>query len=144
MDFMLMLNIQYAQLMGLAVYNSITLDIRFPPCCYKKLLSPPIVPSDQNTPVGICSVTTDDLCQIMPVSIQLFSILSLTAESSFFYYSLSPPDNYFYVQIWFPFTFVTHLLFCLIFSFPVETHNPLCSTQFFQHSGTNFESEAEI
>lgn len=57
--------------MGLAVYNSITLDIRFPPCCYKKLLSPPIVPSDQNTPVGICSVTTDDLCQIMPVSIKL-------------------------------------------------------------------------
>ncbi|XP_004838552.1 probable E3 ubiquitin-protein ligase HECTD2 isoform X2 [Heterocephalus glaber] len=53
-------------LMGLAVYNSITLDIRFPPCCYKKLLSPPIVPSDQNTPVGICSVTIDDLCQIMP------------------------------------------------------------------------------
>ncbi|XP_029410199.1 probable E3 ubiquitin-protein ligase HECTD2 isoform X3 [Nannospalax galili] len=53
-------------LMGLAVYNSITLDIRFPPCCYKKLLSPPIVPSDQNTPVGICSVAIDDLCQIMP------------------------------------------------------------------------------
>ncbi|ELK36667.1 Putative E3 ubiquitin-protein ligase HECTD2 [Myotis davidii] len=49
-----------------AVYNSITLDIRFPPCCYKKLLSPPIVPSDQNTPVGICSVNTDDLSQIMP------------------------------------------------------------------------------
>ncbi|XP_012889772.1 PREDICTED: probable E3 ubiquitin-protein ligase HECTD2 [Dipodomys ordii] len=54
-------------LMGLAVYNSITLDIRFPPCCYKKLLSPPIVPEDQNTPVGICSVTIDDLCQIMPL-----------------------------------------------------------------------------
>ncbi|XP_058154748.1 probable E3 ubiquitin-protein ligase HECTD2 [Dasypus novemcinctus] len=53
-------------LMGLAVYNSITLDIRFPPCCYKKLLSPPIVPSDQNTTVGICNVTIDDLCQIMP------------------------------------------------------------------------------
>ncbi|XP_023977122.1 probable E3 ubiquitin-protein ligase HECTD2 isoform X3 [Physeter macrocephalus] len=53
-------------LMGLAVYNSITLDIRFPPCCYKKLLSPPIVPNDQSMPVGICSVTTDDLCQIMP------------------------------------------------------------------------------
>ncbi|XP_027695624.1 probable E3 ubiquitin-protein ligase HECTD2 [Vombatus ursinus] len=53
-------------LMGLAVYNSITLDIRFPPCCYKKLLSPPIVPGDQNTPVGICSVTIDDLYQIMP------------------------------------------------------------------------------
>ncbi|XP_016774334.1 probable E3 ubiquitin-protein ligase HECTD2 isoform X2 [Pan troglodytes] len=53
-------------LMGLAVYNSITLDIRFPPCCYKKLLSPPIIPSDQNIPVGICNVTVDDLCQIMP------------------------------------------------------------------------------
>nr|BAC26510.1 unnamed protein product [Mus musculus] len=53
-------------LMGLAVYNSITLDIRFPPCCYKKLLSPPVVPSDQSTPVGICSVTIDDLCQVMP------------------------------------------------------------------------------
>ena len=63
--------------MGLAVYNSITLDIRFPPCCYKKLLSPPIVPTDQNTPVGICSVTTDDLCQIMPVSIKLLASYSL-------------------------------------------------------------------
>ncbi|XP_029465723.1 probable E3 ubiquitin-protein ligase HECTD2 isoform X2 [Rhinatrema bivittatum] len=53
-------------LMGLAVYNSITLDIRFPPCCYKKLLSPPIVPCDQNTLVGIAVVTLDDLYQIMP------------------------------------------------------------------------------
>ncbi|XP_053548302.1 probable E3 ubiquitin-protein ligase HECTD2 [Bombina bombina] len=53
-------------LMGLAVYNSITLDIRFPPCCYKKLLSPPVVPCDQNIPVGIGSVTLDDLYQIMP------------------------------------------------------------------------------
>nr|XP_006117511.1 probable E3 ubiquitin-protein ligase HECTD2 isoform X2 [Pelodiscus sinensis] len=53
-------------LMGLAVYNSITLDIRFPPCCYKKLLSPPIVPCDQNTPVGNSNVTLEDLCQIMP------------------------------------------------------------------------------
>lgn len=63
--------------MGLAVYNSITLDIRFPPCCYKKLLSPPIIPSDKNIPVGICSVTTDDLCQIMPVSIKLLASYSL-------------------------------------------------------------------
>ncbi|KAG8435235.1 hypothetical protein GDO86_013257 [Hymenochirus boettgeri] len=53
-------------LMGLAVYNSITLDIRFPPCCYKKLLSPPVVPCDPNIPVGIASVNLDDLCQIMP------------------------------------------------------------------------------
>ncbi|XP_025020411.1 probable E3 ubiquitin-protein ligase HECTD2 isoform X2 [Python bivittatus] len=53
-------------LMGLAVYNSITLDIRFPLCCYKKLLSPPIVPCDQNIPVGIGNVTIDDLCRVMP------------------------------------------------------------------------------
>ncbi|XP_030309383.1 probable E3 ubiquitin-protein ligase HECTD2 isoform X2 [Calypte anna] len=53
-------------LMGLAVYNSITLDIRFPLCCYKKLLSPPIVPCNHNTLVGICDVTLDDLFQIMP------------------------------------------------------------------------------
>lgn len=57
--------------MGLAVYNSITLDIRFPPCCYKKLLSPPIVPFDQNIPVGIAAVTLEDLYQIMPVSLLL-------------------------------------------------------------------------
>ncbi|KAF7247503.1 putative E3 ubiquitin-protein ligase HECTD2 [Varanus komodoensis] len=57
---------EFRLLMGLAVYNSITLDIRFPPCCYKKLLSPPIVPSDQNSPVGIGSVTIDDLCRVMP------------------------------------------------------------------------------
>ncbi|XP_068806175.1 probable E3 ubiquitin-protein ligase HECTD2 isoform X2 [Struthio camelus] len=53
-------------LMGLAVYNSITLDIRFPPCCYKKLLSPPIVPCDHNALIGICDVTLEDLVQIMP------------------------------------------------------------------------------
>ncbi|XP_070608459.1 probable E3 ubiquitin-protein ligase HECTD2 isoform X2 [Erythrolamprus reginae] len=53
-------------LMGLAVYNSITLDIRFPLCCYKKLLSPPIAPCDLNTPVGIGNVTIDDLWRVMP------------------------------------------------------------------------------
>ncbi|KAJ8406827.1 hypothetical protein AAFF_G00297430 [Aldrovandia affinis] len=53
-------------LMGLAVYNSITLDIRFPPCCYKKLLSPPIVPCDQDTPVGMATLTLDDMQQTMP------------------------------------------------------------------------------
>ena len=26
------------KLMGLAIYNGTILDIRFPPCCYKKLL----------------------------------------------------------------------------------------------------------
>ncbi|KTG39124.1 hypothetical protein cypCar_00026072 [Cyprinus carpio] len=54
------------QLMGLAVYNSITLDIRFPPCVYKKLLTPPIVPCDLDTPVGMANLTLDDLQQLMP------------------------------------------------------------------------------
>ncbi|XP_058650041.1 probable E3 ubiquitin-protein ligase HECTD2 isoform X2 [Onychostoma macrolepis] len=53
-------------LMGLAVYNSITLDIRFPPCVYKKLLTPPIVPCDLDTPVGMATLNLDDLQQIMP------------------------------------------------------------------------------
>uniref|UniRef100_A0A9J8AQF2 HECT-type E3 ubiquitin transferase n=1 Tax=Cyprinus carpio carpio TaxID=630221 RepID=A0A9J8AQF2_CYPCA len=53
-------------LMGLAVYNSITLDIRFPPCVYKKLLTPPIVPCDLDTTVGMATLTLDDLQQIMP------------------------------------------------------------------------------
>uniref|UniRef100_A0A673K4Y3 HECT-type E3 ubiquitin transferase n=1 Tax=Sinocyclocheilus rhinocerous TaxID=307959 RepID=A0A673K4Y3_9TELE len=53
-------------LMGLAVYNSITLDIRFPPCVYKKLLTPPIVPCDLDTPVSMATLTLDDLQQIMP------------------------------------------------------------------------------
>uniref|UniRef100_A0A8C2C2Q7 HECT-type E3 ubiquitin transferase n=1 Tax=Cyprinus carpio TaxID=7962 RepID=A0A8C2C2Q7_CYPCA len=53
-------------LMGLAVYNSITLDIRFPPCVYKKLLTPPIVPCDLDTPVGMANLTLDDLQQLMP------------------------------------------------------------------------------
>ena len=88
--------------MGLAVYNSITLDIRFPPCCYKKLLSPPIVPNDQSMPVGICSVTTDDLCQIMPVSIKSFSILSLNSRSSLFYCSLSTPNAILMFKYGFP------------------------------------------
>ncbi|TSK14623.1 putative E3 ubiquitin-protein ligase HECTD2 [Bagarius yarrelli] len=54
------------ELMGLAVYNSITLDIRFPPCVYKKLLTPPIVPCDPDAPVGMAALTLDDLQQIMP------------------------------------------------------------------------------
>ncbi|XP_029620347.1 probable E3 ubiquitin-protein ligase HECTD2 [Salmo trutta] len=53
-------------LMGLAVYNSITLDIRFPPCVYKKLLTPPVVPCDPDTPVGMATLTLDDLQQVMP------------------------------------------------------------------------------
>ncbi|CAB1338067.1 unnamed protein product [Coregonus sp. 'balchen'] len=57
---------EFRLLMGLAVYNSITLDIRFPPCVYKKLLTPPVVPCDPDTPVGMATLTLDDLQQVMP------------------------------------------------------------------------------
>ena len=33
-------------LMGLAVYNSIILDLHFPSICYRKLLTPPVVPPE--------------------------------------------------------------------------------------------------
>uniref|UniRef100_A0A8C9W1X8 HECT-type E3 ubiquitin transferase n=1 Tax=Scleropages formosus TaxID=113540 RepID=A0A8C9W1X8_SCLFO len=69
-------------LMGLAVYNSITLDIHFPPCCYKKLLSPPVLPCDQNMPVGVTTLTLDDLQQVMPVRTK-----GLLSENAHFYFS---------------------------------------------------------
>ncbi|XP_018008097.1 probable E3 ubiquitin-protein ligase HECTD2 [Hyalella azteca] len=54
-------------LMGIAVYNSIILDIHFPSICYKKLLSPPVVPTMQALPVGIASnPTLEDFREIMP------------------------------------------------------------------------------
>lgn len=56
--------------MGLAVYNSIILDIRFPPCCYKKLLSPAVVPfHNPNASVGLAQLGLQDLMDTMPVSL---------------------------------------------------------------------------
>ncbi|KAJ1521334.1 hypothetical protein ONE63_003010 [Megalurothrips usitatus] len=53
-------------LMGLAVYNSNILDLRFPSVCYQKLLSPPVVPhADMHLGV-VRNPTLDDLAQIMP------------------------------------------------------------------------------
>ena len=58
------------QLMGLAVYNSIILDLRFPPCCYKKLLSPPVVPyNNPRATVGVTRLTLNDLKLVHPVCI---------------------------------------------------------------------------
>ena len=55
--------------MGLAVYNSIILDIKFPPCCYKKLLSPAVVPfHDRHATVGIAPLGLQDLMETMPVT----------------------------------------------------------------------------
>uniref|UniRef100_A0A1I8G971 HECT-type E3 ubiquitin transferase n=1 Tax=Macrostomum lignano TaxID=282301 RepID=A0A1I8G971_9PLAT len=54
-------------LMGLAVYNSINLDVRFPSICYRKLLSPSVVPSATGTTqLGVCSITLTDLREVMP------------------------------------------------------------------------------
>ncbi|XP_046686102.1 probable E3 ubiquitin-protein ligase HECTD2 [Homalodisca vitripennis] len=54
-------------LMGLAVYNSIILDLHFPSICYRKLLSPPVVPPVDTSNVGIVPMpTVDDLAEIMP------------------------------------------------------------------------------
>ena len=55
--------------MGLAVYNSIILDLHFPSICYRKLLSPPVVPDVDTADVGSVRMpTVDDLAEIMPVS----------------------------------------------------------------------------
>ncbi|XP_062616198.1 probable E3 ubiquitin-protein ligase HECTD2 isoform X2 [Saccostrea cucullata] len=49
-------------LMGLAVYNSIILDIHFPPCCFKKLLSPAVVPyNNPQAMVGVSTMSLEDL-----------------------------------------------------------------------------------
>ncbi|XP_031557085.1 probable E3 ubiquitin-protein ligase HECTD2 [Actinia tenebrosa] len=54
-------------LMGLAVYNSIILDIRFPSCVYKKLLSPAVVPyQNPKATVGVAKLELDDLAEVMP------------------------------------------------------------------------------
>ncbi|KAI9562370.1 hypothetical protein GHT06_013335 [Daphnia sinensis] len=54
-------------LMGLAVYNSIILDLHFPSICYRKLLSPPVVPANHSARVGVVrNFNLDDLAQFMP------------------------------------------------------------------------------
>ncbi|XP_050421028.1 probable E3 ubiquitin-protein ligase HECTD2 isoform X2 [Adelges cooleyi] len=53
-------------LMGLAVYNSIILDLCFPGICYRKLLSPPVVPPTNENVGVVQNPTLDDLNEIMP------------------------------------------------------------------------------
>jgi len=58
--------------MGLAVYNSTILDIHFPPVCYRKLLSPAVVPYNMpKATVGVTKVTLADLSLVFPVSFML-------------------------------------------------------------------------
>lgn len=58
-------------LMGLAVYNAIILDIRFPLVCYKKLLTPAFLPDYEpqrnKIAVGIVKPTLTDFQTIRPV-----------------------------------------------------------------------------
>ncbi|CAG0888791.1 unnamed protein product [Darwinula stevensoni] len=72
-------------LMGLAVYNSIILDLHFPHVCYRKLLSPPVVPNFEYVPVGLArEPSTIDLAEIMPVSfLACRRFLLLLAETFF-------------------------------------------------------------
>lgn len=66
--------------MGLAVYNSIILDIRFPPCCYKKLLNPAVVPfHNPNASVGLAQLGLQDLMDTMPVSLLNNQQINMTA-----------------------------------------------------------------
>lgn len=54
-------------LMGLAVYNSIILDIHFPACCFKKLLSPAVVPyNNPQAMVGMTTMNINDLKTVQP------------------------------------------------------------------------------
>lgn len=63
-------------LMGLAVYNSIILDLHFPSICYRKLLTPPVVPAGRESPVGIVpNPSLDDLSEIMPDVAQSLKVL---------------------------------------------------------------------
>ncbi|XP_033114006.1 probable E3 ubiquitin-protein ligase HECTD2, partial [Anneissia japonica] len=53
--------------MGLAVYNSTILDIRFPQCTYKKLLSPAVVPfNNPRAEVGKCPLNFEDFKLVKP------------------------------------------------------------------------------
>ena len=68
--------------MGLAVYNSIILDLHFPSVCYKKLLTPPVVPAGEASSVGIViDPTIDDLAEIMPDVAQSLRVRKPTKTS---------------------------------------------------------------
>jgi len=73
--------------MGLAVYNSIILDLHFPSICYRKLLSPPVVPPLDSAPVGVTrDPTIDDLAEIMPVvSLSIHSRIALKFICEYMY-----------------------------------------------------------
>ena len=75
--------------MGLAVYNSIILDIHFPPVCYRKLLSPAVVPyNNPRATVGVTPVTLRDLEQTLPVCIDLIWVRSSVRDGAYFLISM--------------------------------------------------------
>ena len=63
---LLITNFSYAHYI-LYYYFSIILDLHFPSICYRKLLTPPVVPANDDTSVGIAAnPSLDDLAEIMP------------------------------------------------------------------------------
>jgi E3 ubiquitin-protein ligase HECTD2 len=74
--------------MGLAVYNSIILDLHFPSICYRKILTPPVVPAREDAPVGIVSdPTIEDLAEIMPDVAQSLKVRKLNFLPKYGFYS---------------------------------------------------------
>ena len=77
--------------MGLAVYNSIILDLNFPPCCFKKLLASPVsmaeishdkdeVPTTGRLPstqMGATKFSLDDLAIVMPVCVTNYKTIAV-------------------------------------------------------------------
>ncbi|XP_047127439.1 probable E3 ubiquitin-protein ligase HECTD2 isoform X1 [Hydra vulgaris] len=54
-------------LIGLAMYNGINLNIGFPPCLYKKLLSPAVVPyNNPHALVGVAPMDIEEFKQVYP------------------------------------------------------------------------------
>lgn len=73
--------------MGLAVYNSIILDLHFPSICYRKLLSPPVVPPLDSAAVGVTrDPTIDDLAEIMPVRARIVDYHALLENTTYMHY----------------------------------------------------------
>lgn len=57
---------------------SIILDLHFPSICYRKLLSPPVVPANNSARVGVVkNFNLDDLAQFMPV--RIYDAISLAS-----------------------------------------------------------------
>lgn len=117
-------------LTGLAVYNSIILDLHFPTACYKKLLSPPVVPSDlDSSDVGTAQTTMDDFAEVMPdVAVGLKQLLAYEGS----------------VEEDFCMTFQVMLLLSLIHTYSEREEQCLKITQPFTHESCSLPSLIQV